>query len=155
ERIYENPISGHKIATLEEWFDDLLDLDVTPAYVAAVRIAAILVEGGTAKPEDLPVVLTTNDQLVQPLPVRLFIASPEITPSADLDVVAAEVAADEDAMRALEQLGIRRLDPLGELEAYLADGFDDWRASDWQRFWTLARAVDSETAARIIRERDL
>lgn len=145
ERILARPVATH-----DEWLAALLAVGTVEASIAAVRILERLQLNELTR--RTPAVLTADGSWVPADPQRVFLLD-EPRERHGLRVVAPEVAASPEARRALEALGIRTLDALGELDAFLASSPGKWERTEWRTFWRLTRRVSVDSCLDLLRQR--
>src|SRR6266508_4139210 len=145
ERILARPAATH-----DEWLEALLAVGTVETSIAAVCILERLQDNDLTR--RTPVVLTADGSWVPADPQQVFLLD-EPREMHGLRIVAPEVAASPEARRALEALGIRTLDALGELDALLVSPLREWEATKWRTFWRLTRRVPVDSCLDLLRQR--
>lgn len=146
-------IVGRPASETSEWLKALLKVKTVEASIAAIRILASL--GDEQLSRETEAVLTADSRWVTPDPQVIFLLDEPREVVANLKVVHPEVAARPEAATALEALGIRRLDALGELDAALALPIGKWESEDWVRFWQLTRRIPVDTCVQLLATREV
>ena len=153
ERLIES--AGSEIVDWTEWLEALVSRPTAAASKAAVVIAAAAIEQGLAPRAQVDrarIVLTGDGRLAPPDPTELFLPS-DYDAGEETQIVHPEVAADADALRALQELGIGVVDAAADLEGLLREGSVTWMGSDWEEFWKVVRRVGVSRAVGILRQR--
>ena len=156
-------------ATVAEWLEALvqgakserrpLD-DWLDASMAAIQTAALMPSHIRRQGDLGEIVLTANGQWVKPDRDSVWLAKESV--SDKTTVVHPELEADRRTLRALKELGLTPASSEALFRnvalALLGNraGSSDQREypDDWRKFWTIARDISHETAARIIRSNE-
>ncbi|MET7935944.1 DEAD/DEAH box helicase family protein [Streptomyces sp. NPDC005322] len=145
-------------ATVTEWLEALV-ADRTPAASAlALRIAADMEKAGGERASEAvaaSILLTEDGELIPPTRGRVYRRNPigGHGLADDLTYVHPTIAADNDARRALEDLGVQEADAEGRFKAVLDLGFNRYGNAEWEDFWKLTRQVGSGRASVILRSK--
>ncbi|MFE1358400.1 sacsin N-terminal ATP-binding-like domain-containing protein [Streptomyces harbinensis] len=150
--------AGVHEAAVTEWLDALVADRVPGSSALALRIAADMEEVGSAhaaKAVTARILLTEQGDLVAPTRGKVYRRSSVGGEGLrdDLLYVHPDIAADHEARRALEQLGIPEADAEGRLRAVLDLGFERYRDAEWTDFWQLVRRTGGGRAVVAIRAR--
>ncbi len=145
ERILARPAATH-----DEWLEALLAVGTVETSIAAVCILERLQDNDLTR--RTPVVLTADGSWVPADPQQVFLLD-EPREMHGLRIVAPKVAASPQARRALEALGIRTLDALSELDAFLVSPLREWETTKWRMFWRLTRRVPVDSCLDLLRQR--
>ena len=175
ERLWESIPSeatrrGRRMATsslpradIATWLQALVNNTETgapKASMAAIQTAALIPKHIREANSLGNIVLKTDGQWVNPDPGAVFLGGGYASGSDDL--VCADLEADPDTLRALQELGIRpasRETVFKDVASHLL-AVPRWSrryrqtedVQDWVGFWRLARDVDQSAALRIIQE---
>ncbi len=149
--------AGGAASSVSAWLRALLEdaSNVVDSSIGAVQLAAVVVDELPPAQADVrraTIVLTADGRLVVPHPSTVYLPSGRPS-SANVALVASEVAQDAGARAALAHLGIRVVDPAAELESALNGRLDEWADLEWTRFWELCRAVDPSDALAVLERR--
>ncbi|MFJ6565923.1 DEAD/DEAH box helicase [Streptomyces sp. NPDC091292] len=138
------------------WLEALVADRSAEASALALRIAADMEEvgatGQAAEAARARILLTERDDLVPPVRGKVYRRSPLAAHGLqdDLTYVHPDIAADHEARRALEVLGVPEADAEGRLKAVLDVGFGRYGNADWEDFWELTRQAGGGRAAVVI-----
>lgn len=161
-REYMQAVDG-TTASVEEWLEALIRHKADPEELressrAALRVAGLL--AGNAELEAAArhsrIVLTSEGALVAPDKSPVFLPGEHPLVAAQVQLVDAELAGDAQLAASFTLMGVRRVDPLLELQAFL----DHAPARDgkpfWDLLWKLVRRVsDPLKAAELLRDHGL
>ncbi|MGW1886542.1 DEAD/DEAH box helicase [Streptomyces sp. NPDC001970] len=142
-----------------EWLEALVGDRSIAASALALRIAADMEAAGAKEhavaATKAKILLTERGELVPPVRGKIYRRSPVGGHNLqdDLTYVHPDIAADDDARRALETLGIPEADAEGRLKAVLDVGFTRYGNADWRDFWQLTRQAGSGRSVVIIRSK--
>ena len=151
-------------ATIAEWLEGLVeraksDSGVTIQAIRASRAAiqtAALIPAEIRDGEDLgEIVLTADGRWVEPDPRSVFLGGTH-SDSAD-SVVHPDLENDTETAEALTGLGIRPasgaavFEQLAKIVLHSSPYGKPYAERDWHEFWVLAKDVETETTANIIR----
>lgn len=139
-------------AEVTAWIE-ALSCDGEPAgSVNALRVAAALAENRqwADKTRSARVVLCEGGDLVPAVTGQVFMPSELDVGVEGVRIVHRDVAADENARKALSQLGIGPLDPAGILNVYVEQRLSDNSAEFWDRFWEVSRQLSVDNALEIL-----
>lgn len=137
------------------WLEALVERPSAPGSKAALQLGARLVSEAFAAEgfiERAKIVLTADGRLVSIGGSDLYFQGDYEGPE-DADYVHPELAADPDARRALEQLGVTAVDAAADLESLARQNSSVWTNDEWEYFWEITRRVGTERAAGILRAR--
>jgi superfamily II DNA or RNA helicase len=142
-------------ATAAEWLDCLVEAeDAGPLESAeAIKVASVasatdtfdLAESGL---NEATVVFNSERKWSRLDPAWIWIEPADKHREPEVVVVHPEVIEHEGVRHALEELGIREVSPILELEALLPEVTDD---GDWDKIWQIIREIDDpeEAAAKL------
>ena len=147
----ERLIPEKNLARHIDWLQALVADGTSAASIAAVRVAAQL--ASEVKPaiarevKRARIVLT--DRGTMESPESVLIAVPGRERNLRADYVSVALVADPDAMAALRALGIRELDPITDLSAFLSMGIDSVDEDGWRMLWRLASRIPAHRLASV------
>jgi superfamily II DNA or RNA helicase len=151
--------AGKQAESIRAWLEALAEGGTPEHSKAALRVAALLwrAESSAVQEEirNAQIVLTSGDALVAALPGKLFFENAALTRKPDLPYVHAEVAADEETVKLLEEIGVSAADDGGEFRHFIADGFTSFDDRAWTRFWEFADAVPDCVVEALGNRKDL
>lgn len=150
--------------TVRSWLESLVQDGSAEASSAAIRVLAHLIEHDLPKADhaareqiddarNAEIVLTEEDGFVAPVPGKVFRQPANDGLRDDLVYIDRRISDDPDMLRHLDRIGIRDADAQGRFHSVLDQGFDDYDAASWTRFWELLRVAGGTTQIAAIRER--
>jgi superfamily II DNA or RNA helicase len=139
--LYLGPVGG-RVASVTEWLEALISRDDPVARsAAAIVIASALLRAVPAYEREIraaAIVLDESGDFVVPHAGELYVRAP-LPVDAEARYVHEDLVGDDTVRHALEALGIRKVDAFRLLESHVARHSKDWRASEWDLLWLLAR----------------
>ncbi|MFE1914448.1 DEAD/DEAH box helicase family protein [Streptomyces anandii] len=148
--------AGHRRATVVEWLEALVDNAGAEGSAVAVRILAeMIIERHplTEEARQARTVLTEAGDLVAPIAGQVWRRSVQDGLKDDLVYVHPKLSEDPSLQVALSTLGIREADSRGRFVGVLDQGFANYTARDWRRFWELFRRAGGSSVVGEIRSR--
>ncbi|MEV6985257.1 DEAD/DEAH box helicase [Sphaerisporangium sp. NPDC051017] len=140
ERIIEQ--SGGRPATVQEWLLALVSDRSAEASARAIRIVADMRQSDHPMAGEAlraRILLTESGELVPPVRGKVFRRSGADNLQDTMVYVHPDLLLDQEAVRALESLGIQEADAAGRFAAIVDQGFDGYSDAQWGDFWQLAR----------------
>ncbi|SDJ89984.1 Superfamily II DNA or RNA helicase [Lentzea albidocapillata subsp. violacea] len=146
--------------TADAWLEALVEDGSAAGSAAAIQVAAYLDEIGAgdralrmvaAEARQAKIVLTDSGEFVAPADGGLFRRTDDDGLADDLVYVARSISDDPDMADALDRLGIRPADARGRFQSVLDQGFRDYDADAWTRFWELLRSAGGVELVDVIR----
>ncbi|MGC8920732.1 DEAD/DEAH box helicase [Streptomyces sp. PG2] len=148
--------AGHRRATVIEWLEALVDLARPEGSAVAIRILADMITERHPFAEEARrarIVLTETGDLVAPSAGQVWRRSVQDGLRDDLVYVHPKLSDDPSLQMALSSLGIREADSRGRFVGVLDQGFADYSARDWRRFWELFRRAGGSSVVGEIHSR--
>lgn len=159
--IYMQP-SGVRAAGVGEWLEALIPSDdreaVTDGFAAAIEIAAGLMHEDRERFGDevraARILLDEKGDRRSLDEGPIFLRAP-LPLEVKVTYVSDALADREDVRAALDDLGVREVDPLQVLRVLLAKKVDTWAADDWNVFWSLVGRADQAQVYELLKERGI
>ncbi|MFF2542486.1 helicase-related protein [Kitasatospora sp. NPDC058063] len=150
-------VAGGTVASLRTWLEALVEDRSVDGAKHALTIAASVVEKGSQQQacevRAAKILLTDRGDFRSADEGSVFRPHGGGRLPDENIVYLHELIAEDPGMRdALQQLGVQEANPAGRLRAALRTGFSRYRNGDWEDFWRLVRAVETDAAAEIIKE---
>lgn len=142
-------------ATVRVWLEALVSDGTVEASAVALSIAADMVHQHHVyadQARQARILRTEEGAMVPPIADTVYRRSALDFGASDLPFVDAELDQGQATGWALNILGIKEADAVGRFAAMVRRRFDGYTADDWERFWTVARAVGADQAVRILDE---
>ena len=146
-----------RAATVDEWLGALIGADPVEGSVAAVKVAAALLDeepGFRDALRDAAIVALEGGALRKASEPGIYRPAP-LPIEVPALYVHERLLADEAARSALERLGIPQIDAVRVLEAIVRKGTDGWKAKGWDLFWELVRKSPEAETIRVLDEAGL
>ncbi|WP_042440192.1 sacsin N-terminal ATP-binding-like domain-containing protein [Streptacidiphilus albus] len=144
------------VATLSAWLEALTEDRSIEGAKAALKIAAAIVDKGTAaqatEARRARILLTERGNLRSAAEGAVYRGQGgSRLPSEPTLYLHPLIAEDPDLLKALQLLNIQEANPVGRLTAAAIAGFTRYRSGDWEDFWKLARVVETGEAAEVLK----
>ena len=133
-----------KPETVRSWLEALVADGTAVASATAIRILSELINKKSPLCEEARtarIVLTEAHGLVAPVAGRVFKRSVEDGLADDLVYVDPSISDMASMFGHLERIGIRDADAQGRFRSVLDQGFANYNAESWGRFWELLRSA--------------
>jgi superfamily II DNA or RNA helicase len=147
---------GQGAASWTSWLEQIVSSADPIGSVVALRVVGRALQ--RASPDQRSqivkarIVLTEDGRLVQPRPDQVFLAGDYRT-TIPLVFVHREVARDPQAREALQDLDIKSVDPVDELDALLRAGLGSWTDESWHQLWVVVRKAGARALETLDRHR--
>jgi superfamily II DNA or RNA helicase len=148
--------AGHSRATVVQWLEALVSDGTAEASAVAIRILAEMIKENSPfadQARTAKIVLTESHGVVAPVVGKVFRRAVQDGLKDDMVYVDPKLSEDMSLASALTELGIREADARGRFAAVLDQGFDNYTALDWTRFWELFHSAGGSHVTTEVKQR--